>query len=426
MGGKQMARVAAKFVCCLAVSKDRRWIAAGTYDEVIMWDAKTLRKVFSHRVDNLIHGVDFSPDSTRLVTASESRNSTATIWDVPSRTKALLLDHERYMIAAKYSPQGDRIATATRESVRVWDSNDGRLLVDIPVKVTPECNSGLLWSNNYLFVVSDGTIKQLEASTGLTVSEWLVPNTNRWSCIALPKHGEFIVYATRDTVTFWDTSRYIQLGLIQHTRSIYAITLSPDDRSLAIGGQGGKMTVRGLSSITVSIVGASQQRSARPSKQDPIPVSSLHPTFQEPDIQIDDASLESWKLDQLENANALLTAAIAESRNPTHHVLASRALVRARLRLWDAALVDANQVLAALFSHTLTLTSNYPKAIKVQPSVIGYIAKGLALIGNGERDKGYQACDIALDRFRSSHATFLLVVKVCILEPGFPSAGHIP
>ena len=74
-------------------------------------------------------------------------------------------------------------------------------------------------------------------------------------------------------------------------------------------------------------------------------MSRLHPIFQVPDIQIDDAALDSWTHDQLENAEALLTTAIPESRNPTHHVLASGALVRARLRHWDTALIDAEQVL---------------------------------------------------------------------------------
>ena len=418
--GKQMAILAASSVYCLAVSKDGRWIAAGTiWGDVIMWDAKTFEKVFSHREGNYtILGIDFSLDSTRLVRAVG--NSTATIFDVATRRKVHTLDHEPYAIAAKYSPQGDRIATATEKSVQVWDSNDGRLLVHIRVRVTPHYNRGLLWCGNHLFVVSDSTIKKFEASTGSTVSEWPVPNTTDSSCIALPKHGEFIAYSTDDTVTFWDTSTHTQLGLIQHTQPIRSIGLSPDDRSLIIGGDGGKITVRSLSPITVGIVGASQQRSAHLSKQDPIPVSPLHPTFREPDIQIDDAALESWKHDQLETANALLTAAITQSRNPTHHVLASRALVRARLRLWDAALVDADQVLVPLFSHTLSLTSIYTKAIEVQPSVIGYIAKSVALVGNGDRYSGYRACDIAFERFHSSHVSFLLLVKVCIFRAWFP------
>ena len=155
---------------------------------------------------------------------------------------------------------------------------------------------------------------------------------------------------------------------------------------------------------------------ARLSKQDSIPLSRLHPTFQGPDIQIDDAALDSWKHDQLENAEALLTAAIPESRNPIHHVLASRALVRARLRQWDAALADAKEVVIALISHTLTLTSFCTKAIKIQPSVIGYIAQSVAFVGKGDRHSSYRACDIAFECFHSSHVTFLLLIKVCIFR----------
>ena len=426
--GKQMATVAARGVRSLAVSKDGRWIAAGTSSgEVAVWDAKTFEQVFSEHKDvYAIFGVDFSPDSTRLVTASNIR--IATVFDVATRKKVQTLDHEYWVIAAKYSAQGDRIATATYfGSIRVWDSDDGHLLVHIPIKVTPECNRGLLWSNNHLFVVSDNEIKQLDASTGSSVSEWSVPDSSSTSCIALPRHGEFIAYSTEDTVTFWDTSTHAQLGLIQVTQPavahpIRSIALSPDDQFLATGGNGGKITVRSLSPITVSIVGTSQQLScsAHLSKQDPIPVSPLHPTLQEPDIQIDDAALKSWKHNQLESANALLTTTIAKSRNPTHHVLASRALVRARLRLWDAALVDADQVLVALFSYTLTLTSIHTKAIEIGPSVIGYIAKSVALVGNGDRNSGYRACDIAFERFHSSHVSFLLLVKVCIFRAWFP------
>ena len=155
-------------------------------------------------------------------------------------------------------------------------------------------------------------------------------------------------------------------------------------------------------------------------------MSRLHPTFQEPDIQIDDVALHSWKHDQFETAVMLLTAAISNPWNPNHHVLTSRALVRARLRHWDAVLVDAEEVLAALFSHTLRLTSIYTKAVKIQPSVIGYIAQSVALVGNGKRHKGYRACDITFEYFHSSQVTFLLLVKVCIFPTQSPTVAHIP
>lgn len=57
------------------------------------------------------------------------------------------------------------------------------------------------------------------------------------------------------------------------------------------------------------------------------------------------------------------------------------------------------------------------KAIKIQSSVIGYIAKSIALVDNEEGLKSHRACDIAFERFHSSHVPFLLLIKVCIFDP---------
>ena len=86
--------------------------------------------------------------------------------------------------------------------------------------------------------------------------------------------------------------------------------------------------------------------------------------------------------------------------------------MRARLRQWDDAIADATQVFVALLSHTLTLIRI--KSIEIHPSAIGNIAKSVALVGKGEKHKAYRACDIAFERFRSTHVTFLLLIKACI------------
>ena len=248
--GEQVAAMAAPYVRCIAVSKDGRCIAAGThFGEVIVWDAETYEKIFALEDIGDIYGVDFSPDSTRLVTASADKVS---IWGIATRGRTTL--HDDGVLAAKFSPQGDQIAIATRNSVRIYDSNDRRLLVEIPVKVTGWINTGLLWSKAHLFVVSDSKIKQIDPSTGSVVSQWLVPGGNDLGRIALPTHGEFIAHSTNRTVTFWDASAHTQLGLIQHAEDICSIALSPDDRFLAIGGESGKITIKRLSQVTVSSV----------------------------------------------------------------------------------------------------------------------------------------------------------------------------
>ena len=243
-------------VRCLALSKDGRWIAAVTgYRVLLVWDATTCEEVFLHYTESIsISGIDFSPDSTRLVTACN--HSAAIVWDVALNKRVQRLRHEGMVTTVKYSPQGDRIATATGDSVRVWDSNNRfSLLVDIPVAVIPSHNTGLDWSgDNHLFVVSDGKIKEFEARSGSRVSQWPVHGTKHLSCIALPKYGRFIAYATKNTVTFWDVLTHTQLALIQFPYSIRSIALSPDDLFLAIGGEDGKIVLKSLSWITVSIV----------------------------------------------------------------------------------------------------------------------------------------------------------------------------
>ena len=74
------------------------------------------------------------------------------------------------------------------------------------------------------------------------------------------------------------------------------------------------------------------------------------------DIQIDDAALDAWNNDQLEDAEALLTTAIHRHQHPGYHLLAARALIRVHLQHWDEALVDAQMVLVALLLNSLTLT----------------------------------------------------------------------
>ena len=251
--GEQTATMEAKKVVCLAASKDGRWIAAGTQDgDVYVWDAETREQVLSHKKSNTVNAVDFSPNSTRLVAGSN--NWKAIIFDMATRKQVQTLDHERWVRATKYSAQGDRLVTGTGKFVRVWD-NDGRLLVTIKVGVIPYFNTGLLWSDNHLFALSDGQIKQFEASsTESVVSEWPVPDVGSYSCIALPKHKEFIACSTKRTVTFWDTTTRTQCGLIEHTQAVLSIAISPDDQFLAIGGEEGHIIIRSLAQITVSFV----------------------------------------------------------------------------------------------------------------------------------------------------------------------------
>ena len=68
---KQLAEIETWHVSCVAVSNNGKWIAAGTQLQgVFVLDAATFRLAINHSEREFIHGVDFSPDSTRLVWAT--------------------------------------------------------------------------------------------------------------------------------------------------------------------------------------------------------------------------------------------------------------------------------------------------------------------------------------------------------------------
>jgi WD40 repeat protein len=79
----------------------------------------------------------FSPDGTRVITASQDR--TARIWDAASgREIAILRGHDNWVVHAAFSPDGSRAVTASRDkTARVWNGHPP--VVGVPDLVTQAC-----------------------------------------------------------------------------------------------------------------------------------------------------------------------------------------------------------------------------------------------------------------------------------------------
>ena len=75
--------------------------------------------------------MSFSPDGTRIVTASDDK--TATVWD--ARTGTILLElkgHTSYLLSVAFSPDGTRIVTASQDSTaKVWDARTATPLLEM-------------------------------------------------------------------------------------------------------------------------------------------------------------------------------------------------------------------------------------------------------------------------------------------------------
>ena len=104
----------------------------------------------------------FSPDGTRVVTASEDR--TARFWDATTgKQLAPALEHQGWVSSAAFSPDGTRVVTASADqTAQVWDAATGKPL-------TPALeHRGEVWSAAFS---PDGT-RLITASKDMTAQVW--------------------------------------------------------------------------------------------------------------------------------------------------------------------------------------------------------------------------------------------------------------
>ena len=239
----------------VAFSKDGELIACGRSNgRAEVWDIKTHKKVVEATVGAArVFGVDVSPEVTRFVTGS---GRDVAVWSILTGQRLLgPFQHSDFIAAVKFSPSGDRIATATWEhnSIRLYDSSSGQLLVDIPDRVSSPYNTSLAWSNDggQLFVASyAGKIKCFHVSGSfLSWMDWDIQTDNRPVSIALASNGKFIAAASSRFVSFWDTETHSQIGpVIEQSERVWTVALSSNGY-LASAGDDKKIIIRSLKNI---------------------------------------------------------------------------------------------------------------------------------------------------------------------------------
>jgi WD40 repeat protein/transcriptional regulator with XRE-family HTH domain/energy-coupling factor transporter ATP-binding protein EcfA2 len=122
--------------------------------------ASRILLVFHH--DAEIWSVAYSPDGTRIATASQDK--TAKIWDAATGELLLTLSgHSESVNDVIYSPDGTQIATASQDkTAKIWDAASGQLLLTL---------SGHAESVHAVIYNSDGT-RLVTASDDKTARVW--------------------------------------------------------------------------------------------------------------------------------------------------------------------------------------------------------------------------------------------------------------
>ena len=186
--------------------------------------------------DKRVYSIAFSPDGTRLVTASADR--TARIWNRHTQTELASLPHPQRVFCAAFSPDGSRVATACGDRlVRIFGADSGREI---------ERNSGHEGQVNWLAFSADGA-SLVSASSDATARIWSLRGGRQrhvlrgstaqlWKAAWSPDGTRVAAASADGTVYLWDAASGRQvLALRGHEDQVWALAFAPDGGSLLTG-----------------------------------------------------------------------------------------------------------------------------------------------------------------------------------------------
>jgi WD40 repeat protein len=177
----------------------------------------------------IVYSAEFSPDGQRIVTAS--RDNTAKVWDASTGKLLYSLEGHTWDVnSAVFSPDGQRIVTASDDNTaKVWETESGKLLYSLEGHTDNVHSAVFSPDGQRIVTVSDDAIVIVwNASSGKLLYS-LEGQGNLYSAV-FSSDGQRIVTASRDsTATVWDAiSGEFLFSLEGHTNYVRSAVFSPD------------------------------------------------------------------------------------------------------------------------------------------------------------------------------------------------------
>ena len=237
---KQTAELIEKECIRRSTLVDHPWIRTRTK----MRESEALLLTFSGHT-NYISKCAFSPDGTRVVSASDDK--TLKIWDVsPGRELITLRGHANMVLGCAFSPNGKWIVSASKDkTLRIWDAINGVEIGTFSGHL--EGVNACAISPNGAYVCSagwDNTLKVWDVQNGEVLHTFRGHNGLVYGCAFSPD-GEMIISASSDqTLKLWriETGELLQT-LTGHTERVLDCTFSPNSELIISASMDGTLKI---------------------------------------------------------------------------------------------------------------------------------------------------------------------------------------
>jgi WD40 repeat protein/serine/threonine protein kinase len=196
--------------------------------------AQAPRLVHLWHHDNEVEHVAFSPDGSRIVTASKDR--TARVWDV--RTGEAVtppLAHDNIVLKASFSPDGRYVVTASHDrTARVWDASSGQAVSPALRHEGSVQDASFSPDGRWVVTASTANTAQVwDAFTGQPRTGPLKHDSWLHSASFSPD-GRYVVTASQDgTARVWDAATGQPTAPpLRHGAPVNSAAFSPDGRQV--------------------------------------------------------------------------------------------------------------------------------------------------------------------------------------------------
>ncbi|HEX7841127.1 MAG TPA: CHAT domain-containing protein, partial [Kofleriaceae bacterium] len=220
-----------KTIVCVAFSPDGTRVVTASLDKTArVWDAATgkpLTSPLEHQ--ELVSSTAFSPDGTRVVTASHDK--TARVWDAATgKPLTRPLEHQNSVVSVAFSSEGTHVVTASVDkTARMWDVATGKLLTS-PLDIQEPGESAAFSSDGTRVVTASvDKIARVWEATGQPLTRPLEHQKPVRSAAFSPD-GTRVVTASEDhTARVWSAATGKPLtSLLGHGSWVVHAAFSPD------------------------------------------------------------------------------------------------------------------------------------------------------------------------------------------------------